>query len=946
MSNLIRYVLKIFNQRYPLYFFIGVFYFCLIVCFSAQAVDNKQYKNKLFSIVDTNSYGNIDIYKFDSWVFSYDSPKQIKDTLNLNSFVTIPSLRDISKIKKTDRWKNFGWFELELDVDSALSGLPFILHYQGVEAVRIWINGKVVLKAGNPSIDPEQEVLARFINPIRVGFSLRKGKNYILIKYSSHGVGPLHETRSMFENGFYLSIVKPFEISQRRERSFIFGGTILLLINLVLIHLFLAFRFKGSYHIYVAFLTFFMLLHAFSTLSDTLIDWTADYIYFFAYTYALAYIFVLYFFLISIRKYFDLQVHWSLKNWILGISCFIAILIVKWDYNLLGYFHQLIMVLVFTYGSFTLLKVWKKGKNRSILIIAMGLFLTVMGTFLYVGVYLFLNQQINWLFYLSTLLSYTSIPISLTLIVASSYAKLISTLESQVKERTAKLEAANEFQKRFFANVSHEFRTPLTISEGLVSRILENDEKKSENTRFDLWLAKRNMVRLHNMVDQIIELTKADHHELVLNRTNIEADELVTLCVESFRSLAEYHGHSFDYYPTPEQVILFVDQSNTEIMINNLISNAIKFTPDGGSIKIKTWVTQGFFHLTVSDTGFGIAEENHGDIFVRFHRISQPDEMYVEGMGVGLELSRTLARLHGGDIIFTSTLGKGSTFQLTIPVSDQFDKAVVSIKDGYDGVVVYQEEEEPTQIAESNMYKILLVEDNADLIHYISSILNPLGTIFKARNGKEALALMEQFSPDIIITDLMMPIMGGIQLIEHLTEHSEWKDIPVIVLTARALEEEKTNVLRIGVVDYITKPFAPEQLVLKTKNLLRYYQTKQTLKISVHDEELIKTDSLSEKTAQFIVENIKATNISVDSLAATFAMSRSSFYRNLELEVGMAPAEFIREVRLTTARSIATKNPTMRLEELANTVGYKSASSFRKMYKDRFGEHPFKTEKA
>lgn len=511
-------------------------------------------------------------------------------------------------------------------------------------------------------------------------------------------------------------------------------------------------------------------------------------------------------------------------------------------------------------------------------------------------------------------------------------------LEHEVLDRTKKLKQANEFQKRFFANVSHEFRTPLTISEGVITKILDKDELPNERTRYDLWMAKRNMLRLHDMVNQIIELTKADHHELILNKKNIVASDLVNLCVESFRSLAEYHGHTFIYEPSDEDIVIEIDQSNTEIMINNLISNAIKYTPDGGNIIIKTFQRNGYFVFSIADNGLGIPEEKRESIFERFHRISQPDGEYVEGMGVGLELSRTLARMHAGDITVEANHPKGSVFELKLPISTnsgevyRISEQIHFLERGKEA-----KQTKPVTLKDVN---VLLVEDNDDLKHYISSILEQVGSIEWAKNGREAIEKLETIKPDIIITDLMMPEMNGTELIQILSEHEKWKDIPVVVLTAKALDDERTKLLRIGVVDYITKPFSAEQLVLKTQNLLKYYQNKNVLKIKLTEDELNETTDFAEKVAVFISENIKDTTLSVDTIATTFAMSRSTFYRSLQIETGMSPAEFIREVRLTKARDLVSKNKTIRLEELANMVGYKSATSFRKMYQERFGEHP------
>lgn len=509
----------------------------------------------------------------------------------------------------------------------------------------------------------------------------------------------------------------------------------------------------------------------------------------------------------------------------------------------------------------------------------------------------------------------------------------------EIRNQKEKLEKTDEIKNTFFSNVSHEFRTPLTISSGLVDKLLKQKEQDPSNVQYDLSIVKRNMVRLDDMVSQIIDLTKSDQNHLTLNKKHYKADNLVSISVESFRSLAEYHGHKFEFYPNAEDITLHVDRAKVEIMINNLISNAIKFTPDGGTIIIETQVSENLFELRVQDSGSGIPEGKEEAVFERFHRLKRDAAHYVEGMGVGLELSRVLARLHSGDIEVDKSYKEGARFRLLLPIAEINGDDVSPIPDSLDEELLYVQKDSVSNSVDQ-FFEILLVEDNADMMEYVSGILSELGTIKKASNGKEALKVLEHFNPDIIVTDLMMPVMGGLELVEKLKNHEKWNTIPTIVLTAKALEKDKLHLMRIGVVDYITKPFVPEQLVLKVKNLLSYYTRRKSIRVKLKAEEVPKNSTLSEKTASFISKNLANTNLSVDMLADEFSQSRRSFYRNLQIETGMSPGEFIREVRLTSARALVAANKNYRLEELATAVGYKSATSFRKIYEERFGVHP------
>ncbi|MFV1885575.1 MAG: response regulator, partial [Balneola sp.] len=902
-----------------------VFIFCTFISGFGLAQETVS----TIGIADTNRFGNLTLYNLEGWTFSFDDPVEIKSRRNLSNTVPVV-LSDLKELKSDPRWNKYGWFETEFRVDSSLVGIPWILSYYGQEPIKIWLNGILILKNGNVSKNPDKEVLSRYINKVQTGIMLNKGSNFLLVQYSEHTMPTYFRTWQWFDNGIYLVLYKDYEIFQRRQRAFIFGGAIMLLSLLVLMHTYLAAKFKGQYHTYVSLTTFFMLLHAFTSLSDTMVDWTYSYLYFAEFSYAVSFMFVVYFFLIAVRRIFELNIPWKALTGILVLSTIIGIASIFINREWLNILHPVLSILTLLYGIYSLWEAKQKSPENKIWIIATGILITVGGGILYVLLYIALGYQSNVLFILSILLAYTGVPISLTFNVAANYAALITTLETKVRERTTQLETANEYQKRFFANISHEFRTPLTISEGLINKVMRKEDLNQVTTKSDLSVVKRNMNRLHDMVNQIIDLTKSEQNHLTLHQKQYKADNLVSISIESFRSLAEYHGHTFQFHPDAGDAVLFVDRSKVEVIINNLISNAIKFTPDGGHIEITTRTESGNFILEVRDSGPGIPEGKEEVIFERFHRLSRPEEEYVEGMGVGLELSKTLAKLHGGEIVAVTGVENGAVFMLSLPLAEADDGELVQLLE--------LEEEESLFIGEASngsdskgKYSVLLVEDNEDMMNYVADTLSEIGEIIRAGNGKEALNMLANYTPDIIITDLMMPVMGGQKLIENLSASKKWSNIPVIVLTAKALEDDKLHLLRYGVVDYISKPFQQEQLLLKIRNLLTYYNRRKKLKINLSLEEVpVKEDRLSEKVAAFIMQNLADTNLSVDSLADEFSQSRSSFYRNIQIETGMSPAELTREVRLTAARTMVSENKNLRLEELANAVGYKSATSFRK----------------
>ena len=515
-------------------------------------------------------------------------------------------------------------------------------------------------------------------------------------------------------------------------------------------------------------------------------------------------------------------------------------------------------------------------------------------------------------------------------------------LKLQEAEKMVELDAMKD---RLFANISHEFRTPLTISHGLVKKALQqfSDEGEKEIKKRDLLVINRNMIRLKDMVDQIIDLTQSDQNYLKLKQNHYPAGKLTSLSVESFRSLAEFHGHTFEFIDESEHAVLFADRSKVEIMINNLISNAIKFTPNGGSIVIKAEVKDDQFMLTVADDGPGIPAGEEDAIFERFHRIERSDEEYVEGMGVGLELSRTLARLHGGEVIAKKGQSKGASFVLTLPLAETDDTTPIIELEDFESEYELPEERtfESNKLArlEKSTRQVLLVEDNADMRSYVEGILSDVGEVTTANDGQEALALIPTLRPDLIITDLMMPNMDGKTLVKRLAAHDLWKEIPIIVLTAKALEQDKTDLLRIGVVDYITKPFEPEQLMLKVRNLLKYADRRHELQ-EPDEEELLEPELLSNQVISYIREHLSDQDLTVTQLVSAFPQSRRSFYRNIQRNTGMTPSELIREVRFKAARSMAESETNYTLDELSDAVGYKSTTSFRKAFEKSYGKHP------
>ncbi len=878
-------------------------------------------------MADTTQWGSLQVYRIDGWTYR---PDTLSEPIPVN-------LREIDVLRQRPDWTGYAWFENTFEADSVLASKPWVLSYFSAGGARFWLNGVMVFQSGRPSTDPDQEILSRFFYPAQQTILLQRGTNTLRIEYSEHTVNHRFAGNmpNVIPSRIDLVLVKPIFGAQRRLRAVIFGGSMMVLLTLILIHGFLSLQFKNEYHYAVMLTITFIAVHAFSGLSDSALDWTFAFAPYYEITYATAFLFVTYFFSLSIRLFFKLPIPKTTLSAILIMSVLAALVSIWNDRAYLNVIHTLLGFATLGYGFYSMWEAKKVSKDNEIGIIAGGFGVTMLGAILYAGVYLGMGVTNDVLLIASALMAYTGIPIALTFNIAKSYAGLFKTMELKVRDRTAQLQQANEYKSRFFANISHEFRTPLTIARGLLDRL---SMRRTDNIELlnELGPVQRNLSRLGDMVNQIVDLTKSDHDQMALNRKNYLIDSIITLSIESFRSLSEQRKQNLWFVSATPDAVVHADRLKLEIMINNLVSNAIKFTPEAGTIHVSSFSDDGVFHLTVQDSGRGIPAEEREAIFERFHRIRQNDTEYVEGMGIGLELSRTLARLHGGDIrLLDSETGFGSTFELTLPLSTSTEAEDIL----HDFNADFHSYSPRLQSLTDD--RILLVEDNDDMAAYISDVLQDVGKVERAIHGEEALAKMESFKPELIITDLMMPKMGGAALIGELRKRDEWHEVPVVVLTAKALEADKLDLLRIGVVDYITKPFSVDELLYKSRTLLSLSKKRKKARIILSAEEAsLDRERLTPKAAEWVKANIRDQSLSVDTLADQMNMSRRTLYRLIEAETGMSSAEFIREIRLQTARILLHNSNSATLDAIADAVGYANGRNFRKLYQERFGVHP------
>ena len=404
----------------------------------------------------------------------------------------------------------------------------------------------------------------------------------------------------------------------------------------------------------------------------------------------------------------------------------------------------------------------------------------------------------------------------------------------QMKEYEAvKMREVDQMKSRFFANISHEFRTPLTLILGPINQFAERF--KAQDVQTTLATMRRNGLRLLRLINQLLDLSRIDAGKLSLQVRRVDLVALARPLVMSFISLAERKKIQLIFDPEEEEIIAYLDRDKVEKILTNLLSNAINFTDEEGEVKVSLRSSREQdgrrVEISVADTGIGIASEELERIFDRFYQVDSAHTREHGGTGIGLALTKELVELHKGKITVASAQGKGSTFTVSLPlgkehwrpediVSDESIACEISA-DTSAAILAEGKPVEPEETwADSGKPVVLIVEDNAEVRGYVRGLLQELYRIEEAENGKAGLEKARGTAIDLVISDIMMPVMDGVQLCKKLKEDDLTNHIPVILLTAKASEESRIEGLDTGADDYIVKPFDPRELIARTTNLI------------------------------------------------------------------------------------------------------------------------------
>lgn len=533
----------------------------------------------------------------------------------------------------------------------------------------------------------------------------------------------------------------------------------------------------------------------------------------------------------------------------------------------------------------------------------------------------------------------------------SRQKKKLEEQRDQLISLSKQLEEATHAKLVFFTNVSHDFRTPLTLVADPVEQLLEDKSLTSKQQSL-LKVVHKNVNILLRLVNQILDFRKYENGKLELVRTNMNLQAQLQEWSHSFQTLALKKHIHFALNVTdadhPTDYLMALDAEKMERIYFNLLSNAFKFTPENGSITVtlSTLTKEDggkYARMIIADTGTGISAQHIRHIFDRFYQI----DVSHAGSGIGLALVKAFVELHGGVIAVDSAEDKGTVFTVDIPMIVLEKTSAGPIQEPHitqQTVVEELEEVETEELApDENKECILIIDDNADVRDYVKSLLKEDYTVIEAADGRAGLKKAMKYVPDAIVCDVMMPVMDGLECCRKLKTELQTSHIPVMLLTACSLDEQRIQGFECGADSYISKPFNSKLLLVRLRNLIDNHKR---LKQFFGDKTTLSKESVSEVDKGFadrfrklIEENLADSELSVEDLGSKMGLSRVQLYRKIKALTNYSPNELLRIARLKKAASLLASSDKT-ISEITYEVGFTSPSYFTKCYKEYFGESP------
>lgn len=511
-------------------------------------------------------------------------------------------------------------------------------------------------------------------------------------------------------------------------------------------------------------------------------------------------------------------------------------------------------------------------------------------------------------------------------------------------------EDANKAKLQFFTNISHELRTPLTLIADPVNYIMHDDNLNSQQ-RSMLQIVQRNVLVLTQLVSEILDFRKVQNGKMELRLSDFNLSESMKQWIMLFSASAQ-KKHIAISMNAPDAVMLRADQDKIERICYNLLSNALKYTSEGGEITLTAKEENGRVMISVADNGCGISSDELPYIFDRFYQAKNAGR----GTGIGLAIVKAFTELHHGEVSATSIEGKGSTFTIHIPVRQKGEVTNQPTEKIEQLVEPSSAQEVPNQARhideliqpyQTDKPEVLIIDDNIDIRTYLRSVLSEKYNVSEAADGKAGLELARKIVPDIVLSDIMMPVMDGLAFCQQLKTDKAISHIPVILLTARSLDEQRAEGYEHGADAYLSKPFSLRLLFSRIDNLIQ--SRKKLSKLFSNSDENDAFEKLSNETdktfaaqlRKIIQDNLSDNEFNVERIGDEIGLSRVQLYRKVKALTGYSPVEMLRKARLTRARHLL-RTTEKTVSEVAYAVGFSTPSYFSKCYKDEFGESPKK----
>jgi len=558
---------------------------------------------------------------------------------------------------------------------------------------------------------------------------------------------------------------------------------------------------------------------------------------------------------------------------------------------------------------------------------------------------------------------------------AAFYFYRFQLRRSLAEKETQRLQQLDACETRFFTNISHEFRTPLTVILGMVDSLKKHfDKKAAPEHEQAAELIRRNSRNLLNLVNQLLDLARLESGKLQLSPANGDLAAFLNYQLESFQSYAETRRIGLHFHSDVPHLEMAFDHEKVQTILVNLISNAIKFTPEGGQVSVelrienlelnprRPSILNSQFSIIVSDTGIGIPEEQLGRVFDRFYQVDDSMTRRGEGTGIGLALVQELVKLMQGTIAVESQLGQGTSFRINLPYTPPLSELDVSTPAPTGGeaqqpVTTSQSAPRlPSQLGEGSGLGLtaeddprpllLIVEDNPDVRFYIAECVRQEYRVALADNGSEGIQQAMEMVPDIIISDVMMPEKDGFELCETLKNDPVTSHIPIVLLTARADFESRIAGLRRGADDYLAKPFEPVELQVRLENLVKLRRRLQQRYAAMpfqpevsDDPALVLEDVFLLKIRDVVEARLSEADFDMPQLEQALGMSRSQVFRKVKALTGASPSVLVRHIRLNRAKEML-RDHSRTIAEIAYDVGFSTPAYFSTTFLEAFGKTP------